>query len=189
MRTRVWGKSVVSGVASITRLSLRRDDARHRIGLFSWRHFFSVVGLSFLLMGCRAEAPDNFQNQSAGGNSARQSGITPPAAAAQFKAGEAGLEGYTRLSGAEVRSLLVGHVLRNRGPVFYSDTEHFMRDGRVIVMVDNGRENRPYLIAGDAMCEDMGRGWVCRRFYRNREGLLFQVFGNVQNTPLPIRVR
>ena len=116
--------------------------------------------------------------------------ISTEAAAAQFTAGDEGLAGYERLSGAELRSLLVGRFLRNGGPAGPLETERFYPNGEVLILQEFGSRRSRFVIKGDAFCIHMqgSMGWRCRRIYRDRSKSLFQLFASSHNELFPIRV-
>lgn len=155
------------------------------------RSNLSAVIFGGLLMACSGQddAASNHAMTRENKMDGHRLAITADEANARFATGENGLEGYTRLSGAELQTLLVGHEIRNRGPIPYSRQEIFRPDGTSITFLEYRRRHRRYVFAGDALCQETERGWRCRRFYRNQLGLLFQVLDGSNNQPLPIEIR
>ena len=175
MRTPLNAASMTVGAASTAQIvSLSRDMAR--------------AGLLLFLAGCNADPPPNAQEQPSDRPPPAVNEINAQAAADQFKAGDSGLEGLTRLTGSEVRRLAVGRTLSNRGPRPLTHRMQFQTDGVALIFLDNIIHRDPYRIVGDALCTYSENRWYCRRFYRDADNQLFVLFAADRNEPIPVSI-
>jgi hypothetical protein len=114
--------------------------------------------------------------------------ITPEDAAARFP-NEGDLGDYARLDDAELGRLLIGAEIKHRRGIPHTRQEYFGRDGIRRVFSGYKWLRYPYVIAGDALCVEGPRGWSCRRLYRDRHGVVFQVREETNTTLEPIEIK
>jgi hypothetical protein len=200
MRTRVRGKSVGSGAASMMWHFLQpevrpRTSGEKVIGLVSAALIMSLAGCD----GDKSQTDGNTlgQAQAATGNvggDADISGTVAQLLAAGLNESDPALQGMQRLSDAEISQVIVGRMLiedrRGLRGMPYPQGERFFPGGVVAIQLDRIEARGTYSIQSNALCITVARapGSSCRALYRNRDGHLFQVFYGLDGRTTPISI-
>lgn len=109
--------------------------------------------------------------------------------AARFKSNEPEPDDYVRLDGEELKALLIGAEVRHPRGMPHARQEFFDTNGIRRVFSGYKWLRHRYVIVGDALCVERPSGWRCRRFYRHREGVVFQVREEASNQLEPVEIR
>lgn len=151
-----------------------------------------IVALALLCVGCDSpsRSQDAQQNPSSPASMPR---ISPSAHDLAFNRGDSALLDMRPLSGEEVRGIIIGRSIsedaQKTGRAPYPQSEHFGSEGTVRVILDNTSDKRPFGIFGDSLCVRVisVNKIECRKFYRGKDGQLFQVFSHREGMPIPVR--